>query len=76
MTQTLPHSIIIPHRNREPYLRACLRSLAMSADACELADDDFEVIIVHAGEAMELPPGTPWQPWSYPRRPLVRSVER
>jgi glycosyltransferase involved in cell wall biosynthesis len=55
------HSIIIPHRNREPYLRACLASLAHSAAVLDLVDE-FEIVVVHAGLRLELPGATPWPP--------------
>lgn len=39
------HSILIPHRGRLPYLRACLWSLGRSATATGITD--FEVMLVH-----------------------------
>ncbi len=44
------HSIIIPHRNRNLHVEACLWSIQRSAELCGI--DDFEVVVVDNGSTV------------------------
>lgn len=47
----MKHSIIIPHRNRLPFLRLCLWSLHRSAVECHVPEWEWEAVVVEGGPA-------------------------